>query len=189
MYLQERILDIQDVTSQLIASMYGSSAAEKQPQLADDAICVADNLPPSQFIALDKRRVKGLVLAHGGATSHTVILARSFGIPCVTGIPDIHRTVAPAEDVILDADRGFLIRTPSERVARFYARETEKLERMKAQAAPVRRPAGSLRRRAEAGDRRECGIPRRSRRCNRERGRRHRTVPDRDALHGQERAS
>ena len=131
-YLQERILDIQDVTSQLIASMYGSASAEKQPQLAADAICVADNLPPSQFIALDKRRVKGLALAHGGATSHTVILARSFGIPCVTGIPDIHRTVAPAEDVILDADRGFLIRTPSDRVARFYARETDKLQRMKA---------------------------------------------------------
>ena len=32
-YLQERILDIQDVTSQLIAAMYGSSTAEKQPPL------------------------------------------------------------------------------------------------------------------------------------------------------------
>jgi fructose-specific PTS system IIA-like component len=138
-YLQERILDIQDVTSQLIAAMYGSSTAEKQPPLTRDAICVADNLPPSQFIALDKRHVKGLVLAHGGVTSHTVILARSFGIPCVTGIADVHRTVTQTEDVILDADRGFLIRTPSERVARFYARETARLDQIKAR---LRRFAG-----------------------------------------------
>jgi len=131
-YLQERILDIQDVTSQLITAIYGSASADSQTQLAEDAICIADNLPPSQFIALDKRHIKGLALAHGGATSHTVILARSFGIPCVTGIPGIHRTVAPGEDIILDADRGFLIRIPSPRVGRFYAREADKLERMKA---------------------------------------------------------
>lgn len=138
-YLQERILDIQDVASRLIASMYGTPSAEKPPQLAEDVICVADNLPPSQFIALDKRRVKGLVLAQGGVTSHTVILARSFGIPCVTGIADVHRTVTQSEEVILDADRGFLIRTPSEHVAKFYARETAKLEQIKAR---LRRFAG-----------------------------------------------
>jgi fructose-specific PTS system IIA-like component len=132
LYLQERILDIHDVAAQLLRWMYGGASTEKPPQLAGDAICVAENLPPSQFIALDKRRVRGLALAHGGATSHTVILARSFGIPCVTGIADVHRIVSPAEDVILDADRGFLIRTPSERVSRFYERETRTRERLRA---------------------------------------------------------
>jgi len=138
-YLQERVLDIQDVTSQLVAALYGTVPAEVQVHITADAICIADNLAPSQLIALDKRHVKGLVLAHGGMTSHTVILARAFGIPCITGIPDIHRTIPPGEDVIVDADRGLVIRTPSAQAARFYARETDKQERMKTK---LRRFAG-----------------------------------------------
>jgi multiphosphoryl transfer protein len=130
-YLQERILDIQDVTSQLVSALYGTVSSSGTAQITEDAICVADNLAPSQFIALDKHHVKGLVLAHGGVTSHTVILARSFGIPCITGIPDVHRTIGTEEDVIVDADRGLVIRTPPEHVARFYAREMHKLDRMK----------------------------------------------------------
>jgi phosphoenolpyruvate-protein phosphotransferase len=130
-YLQERILDIQDVTSQLVSALYGTVSIAGTAEITEDAICIADNLAPSQFIALDKDHVKGLVLGHGGVTSHTVILARSFGIPCITGIADIHRTISTAEDVIVDADRGLVIRTPSEPVARFYAREMQKLDRMK----------------------------------------------------------
>jgi phosphoenolpyruvate-protein phosphotransferase len=130
-YLQERVLDIQDVTSQLVSALYGTVSTAAATQITEDAICVAENLAPSQFIALDKDHVKGLVLAHGGVTSHTVILARSFGIPCITGIPDIHRTIRPAEDLIVDADRGVVIRTPSEPVARFYVREMHKQDRMK----------------------------------------------------------
>ena len=130
-YLQERVLDIQDVTSQLVSALYGTVSTAGTAQITEDAICIADNLAPSQFIALDKDHVKGLVLAHGGVTSHTVILARSFGIPCITGIPDIHRTISTAEDVIVDADRSLVIRTPSEHVARFYAREMHKLDRVK----------------------------------------------------------
>jgi phosphoenolpyruvate-protein phosphotransferase len=138
-YLQERVLDIQDVTSQLVSALYGTVSTAGTAQITEDAICIADNLAPSQFIALDKDHVKGLVLAHGGVTSHTVILARSFGIPCITGIPDIHRTIGTAEDVIVDADRGLVIRTPSEHVARFYAREMHKLDRVKTK---LRRFAG-----------------------------------------------
>ncbi len=138
-YLRERVLDIQDVTSQLIESLYGTAAASGTAQITGDAICLADALAPSRFIALDRDHVKGLVLARGGVTSHTVILARSFGIPCITGVPDVHRTIRPGEDVILDAERGLVIRTPSEQASRFYAGEMRKLDRMKTR---LRRFAG-----------------------------------------------
>ena len=77
---------------------------------------MADNLTPSQFMGLDKRHLNGLALAHAGATSHTVILARSLGIPCVTGIADTVLHVTPGDMVVLDAVRGFLIRAPTESV-------------------------------------------------------------------------
>jgi len=131
-YLQERVLDVRDVTSQLVTAVYGPAAGEREIVLGGECVCVAENLAPSQFISLDKRLVKGLVLAHSGVTSHTVILARAFGIPCITGVPDAHRKIAAGEDVIVDADRGLVIHTPSDRVARFYVRATEKAGRMKA---------------------------------------------------------
>ena len=37
-------------------------------------------------MALDRRYLKALVLAEAGTTSHTVILARSFGIPTIVGV-------------------------------------------------------------------------------------------------------
>jgi multiphosphoryl transfer protein len=138
-FLQERVLDIRDVTSQLIASLYGSPADQATMHINADAICVAENLAPSQFIALNKQHIKGLLLAHGGTTSHTVILARAFGIPCITGLPDIHRTTPSGQDLIVDADRGLVIRTPSAQAARFYARQFDKSERMKSK---LRRFAG-----------------------------------------------
>ena len=131
-YLRERVLDIEDVTARLIAALYGVPDAGAHVQVTDDAVCVAESLAPSDFIALDRRHVRALVLSQGGVTSHTAILARAFAIPCVTGIPGIHRTVRRAEDLIVDADRALVILSPPERVGRFYDRESRKLALMRA---------------------------------------------------------
>ena len=66
-------------------------AAAEEVALAADSVCVADTMTPGQLLALDRRFVKGLVLAHGGTTSHTVILARSSGIPTVVGVAGLGR--------------------------------------------------------------------------------------------------
>ena len=44
-------------------------------------ILVADDLPPSTAVQLPLERIQGFVLEMGGPTSHTTIIARSFGIP------------------------------------------------------------------------------------------------------------
>ena len=134
-YLQERILDIRDVASQLIQAMYGVSATERELTLNKDTIVVAANLTPSQFLSLDKRLLKGMILSHGGTTSHTSILARSLGIPSITGVHDACDRIGDDDDIILDAGRGLVIPTPPQRVAAFFdraaataARAREKLQ-------------------------------------------------------------
>jgi fructose-specific PTS system IIA-like component len=87
--LRERALDIRDVCLQLVAEVYGDAVKSADVELVADSVCIADNLTPGQFLALDRRYLRGLVLAHGGTTSHTVILARSFGIPTLVGVGDI----------------------------------------------------------------------------------------------------
>lgn len=50
-------------------------------------------------------------------TSHTAILARSFGIPAVLGIPGILGDVTDGMEAILDGIEGILITKPECRTA------------------------------------------------------------------------
>ena len=122
LYLRERVLDIRDVAGQLLRKLCGdvSAAAVK---LETAAVVAADMLTPSEFLALDRSLLRGLVLSEGGTMSHTVILARAFGVPCVTGVPDIHQIMRPGRPVLVDAKRGLVIPEPPEAVRHYYELE------------------------------------------------------------------
>jgi len=85
-YLKERELDIRDVCYQLLQQTYGDKNLQFSNKLTEPTICIADELTPSQFLELDKKYLKGLLLVKGGTTSHTVILARSFNIPTLVSV-------------------------------------------------------------------------------------------------------
>ncbi len=127
-YLRERVLDIKDIARQLIIAMYGEGLTEHQENLTSAGIWVAESLSPSGFIALDKNYLKGIVLSQGGTTSHTVILARAFGIPCITGTKDIQLKLRTDQDIIVDAERGLIVPDPSPAVLDFYLGEIRKRE-------------------------------------------------------------
>ncbi|MGR5287834.1 phosphoenolpyruvate--protein phosphotransferase [Vibrio maritimus] len=122
-YLRERELDIRDVCFQLLQAIYGDEHYTNQLDLAEPSICMAEDLTPSQFLELDKSLLKGLVLTHGGSTSHTVILARSFGIPTVVGLKDGALDEAIGNEVYLDANLGAIVTDLSEPVIRYYEQE------------------------------------------------------------------
>jgi phosphoenolpyruvate-protein kinase (PTS system EI component) len=65
-YLQERVLDIRDVCFQLLQHIYGEARFPAPGKLTVPAICLADELTPSQFLELDKTLLKGLLLRSGG---------------------------------------------------------------------------------------------------------------------------
>lgn len=131
LYVRERILDIQDVCSQLINLIYNVDPVQYQIDLSGPSVVVAENLSPSQFLALDRNQFKGLVLSHGGTTSHTVILARSVGIPTLTGVTDIRTKVKPGHEVIVDADIGILLTQAYPAVERYYQLEDQKAKQRK----------------------------------------------------------
>ncbi len=129
-YLRERAVDIRDVSAQIMDAAYGPPAESTEVRLNADAIVVADDLTPSQFMALDKRFLRGLALAHAGATSHTVIIARSLGIPTVIGVPDAVLHIATGSTIILDAFRGILVTDPQADVLAFYTGEERTQQRI-----------------------------------------------------------
>ena len=69
---------------------------------------IAEELLPSQLVALDASRLAGIGLAAGGATSHVSILAAAMGIPALVALGPGVRRIAEGTPLLLDADAGLL---------------------------------------------------------------------------------
>ncbi|MGR5065736.1 phosphoenolpyruvate--protein phosphotransferase [Photobacterium sp. DNB22_13_2] len=121
-YLRERVLDIKDVATQLLMSAYPEVQCQREFKLTEPSIVLASDLTPSQFIGLDKGHLQGLVLTHAGSTSHTVILARAFGIPTLSGIEISQCSTALNTLAYIDGQLGVLATDCSEPVKRYFQR-------------------------------------------------------------------
>jgi phosphoenolpyruvate-protein phosphotransferase len=124
--LLERVDDLQDVESHVLLALAGE-ARPMNLYLPERAVLLADDLLPSEFIALDQRRLAAICLGGGGATSHVAILAGAANIPMLVGLGESLRTVAEGSALIVDADQGALeIAPPPEVLARAEAHASER---------------------------------------------------------------
>ena len=143
--LCDRTLDIQDVCSQLLLEFYGRQATQAAVKLTGDSIVVADSLTPGQFLALDRKFLKGLVLARAGATSHTVILARAFNIPTLAGVENLADIQFNGHEVVVDADVGVLVTRLTDAARRYYALEKQRIAGRRAHLRTLSmKPAGTV---------------------------------------------
>lgn len=139
-YIRERALDIQDICLELLEDVQGPRS-KALVELKEPSTIIAENLTPQQLLALDRKWISALVLESAGTTSHTVILARSLGIPTLVGAKNIGE-LAPGQDVLVDANRGFLVAESTDVVRKFYERESRTLQRRRAALASyAMRPA------------------------------------------------
>lgn len=104
--------DVRDVCFQLLQQIYGEQRFPAPGKLTQPAICMADELTPSQFLELDKNHLKGLLLKSGGTTSHTVILARSFNIPTLVGVDIDALTPWQQQTIYIDGNAGAIVVEP-----------------------------------------------------------------------------
>jgi phosphotransferase system enzyme I (PtsI) len=82
--MAERATDLRDIERRLVARLVG----EAEPGVPDpdrSSVVVAEDLAPADTAGLDPKVVLALVTERGGPTSHTAIIARQLGIPCVVG--------------------------------------------------------------------------------------------------------
>ena len=110
-YLRERLNDLRDVIMRLTAHL----AQHHVPDggvLTGPVILVTDELLPSQVVALGEMEVRGIVTQAGGQTSHAAIIARSRGIPAVSGVRGILRQVKTGDTLIVDGRDGHVLINP-----------------------------------------------------------------------------
>ncbi len=113
-YMNARAADVKDVSDRLIAVLSGENEPSEELSGNDLIIC-ADDLAPSETVALDKSRVIAFVTAHGSANSHTAILARSMNIPAVIGVGDAFSAfVKSGTTAIVNGTSGEVIVAPTE---------------------------------------------------------------------------
>jgi len=106
-HFRARAADLHDLRDRVLAHLTGSTIDAVVPP---GAIVAAIDLAPSRFLAIDWSRGGALVLTAGSTTSHVAMLARSRGIPAVTGLGvDLAELSGQA---LLDAHRGVLIVNP-----------------------------------------------------------------------------
>jgi phosphotransferase system enzyme I (PtsI) len=110
-YLKERLGDVRDVVIRLSAYLSDVLKPESQA-LPGPLIVVADELLPSQAVALGSVEVQGIVTQRGSQTSHAAIIARSRGIPAVSGLKGILRQVKTGDTIVVDGRTGDVIVNP-----------------------------------------------------------------------------
>ena len=108
-YVRERAIDVEDICHQLLEQVCGEQFQIAGIELTGPSVVMAKNLTPRQFLSLDRGLLKALVLEHAGTTSHTVILARSFDIPTLTGVTDLRTKLSAGCEAIVDANLGIVI--------------------------------------------------------------------------------
>jgi multiphosphoryl transfer protein len=126
-YIRERALDIEEICLQLLEEIYGVDFQVAAVELREPSVVVAETLAPQQLLGLDRRCVKAIVLEYSGATSHAVILARSLGIPALVGVKNARLMLMAGQEVVVDANRGFVVTQVSPAVQTFYERERRTL--------------------------------------------------------------
>ncbi len=112
-YLKERISDVRDVAVRLSTHLANVKALTQTNKLPGKLIVFADELLPSQVVALGDVDVCGIVTQAGSQTSHAAIIARSRGIPAVSGVAGILRQVKTGDQVIVDGRDGSVIINPN----------------------------------------------------------------------------
>ena len=114
--MAERTTDLRDIRNRVIAELMGLPEPGV-PQPTHEVILCAEDLAPADTAGLDPSLVKALVTKLGGPTSHTAIIARQLGIPCVVAAATLD-LVPEGELLLVDGTSGILTTSPDPAEAR-----------------------------------------------------------------------
>ena len=113
--MAERVTDLRDIRDRVIAELCG--LPEPGVPLPDSpSILCAQDLAPADTAGLDPKLVVALATTLGGPTSHTAIIARQLGIPCVVAVTGLD-PVAAGTMVLVDGTVGTVTVSPDHATA------------------------------------------------------------------------
>ena len=131
-HFRERVADLRDVVSRIGSHLTttatpGIGCESVGGQVSSDpVILVAHEILPSQAMSFGTLPIAGIVTETGGGTSHSAILARSRGIPAVSGVEGVTNSVQSGDPIIVDGREGVvLVRPNAETIAAYRKMQRE----------------------------------------------------------------
>lgn len=113
--MAERVTDLRDIGDRVIAELVGlPEPGVPQPEVP--SVLCAEDLAPADTAGLDPTLVVALATTLGGPTSHTAIIARQLGIPCIVAVAGLD-DIPAGTMVLVDGTRGTVTVAPDEAAA------------------------------------------------------------------------
>ena len=122
-YLKDRFDDVRDVCKRILENLQNKK--KKKSRLRENQILVASELSPADLLSHSKSKISGLVSVLGGPEGHFAIVARSLSIPTIVGVKNLLKNIKNNEQIVLDGEKGLLIKNPTSRTVNFYKKKIE----------------------------------------------------------------
>lgn len=129
-YIKERISGISDVGKRLIENLSDINH-QSLSDINEEVILIAKNLSPAQIMSLNKNYIKAFVTDIGGEASHSAILAKTIGLPGVTGTKYITEVVKDGDIILVDAFKGQVHINPSDFTINEYLNRRDNLKELR----------------------------------------------------------
>jgi len=98
--------DLRDPWSAVIRELAEGGVPAVLAEQEEGVVLVAEELTPSLVTRRYRHRIVGILASRGGRFSHGAVLARSFGLPCVTGLEGVHLKAAQGESCVVFGGGG-----------------------------------------------------------------------------------
>lgn len=128
---RQRATDVSDIKTGLLKILLGVEEIDIA-KVEKGSILVACDFTPSMTSKINPKNVEGVIGEIGGVTSHSAIIARALGIPCILGVKDAASVIKTGDELIVDAVKGEIIISPSadEKAEYMLLKEQEQNERL-----------------------------------------------------------
>ena len=113
-FTRQKVSDLYDVRNRLLRCLAGEEDRDLS-RLPGPCVIFAKDLYPTDTATIDRRNVLAIVTETGNMTSHTAILARSFGITTVLGVEGVTELVEDGDTVAVDGSAGIVCIRPDEK--------------------------------------------------------------------------
>lgn len=123
-YMRARAADVQDIGDRILKNL-GLTVSANNQAIEPGSILIAEDISPSDTIAIDIKNVVGFATQTGGPTSHAAIVAKARGIPAAAGCGINLSHIQTGDLLILDGLTGEVILHPDHETLTLYISKKE----------------------------------------------------------------
>lgn len=134
--LKRLLLDLLNNTEILLTCREYEGCRIGECVLKNEHILLTDELLANVVIRI-KSHTKGIITEHCGSNSHAAVIARSLGIPVISGVQDPAGLCSHQDNLLMNGATGEIIINPDKSILESYAGHINKNEKVYDRVAPL----------------------------------------------------